>query len=129
MFYACYATGLAFLTCEFLQRISDAFEEIEDVTVQCDWYLFPDKIKRMLPTILINAQQPVEMKLFGNFSCNRDAFKKVIDLIKQRVYMVIHKHSIVSFNFILSNNCRWSILDTHILRCCVNSAKLSLIAI
>ena len=77
IFYICYAFGTIFLACELGQRISNAFEEIENVTGQCDWYLFPDEVKRMLPTILINVQHPVKLQCFGSFACCRNAFKMV----------------------------------------------------
>lgn len=77
MFYACYAFGIAFLPCEVGQRISSAFEEIEDVTGQYRWYSFPNDVQRMLPMILINFQESVELECFGSFSCCREAFKKV----------------------------------------------------
>lgn len=77
MFYVCYAFGMTFLTCELGQRMSNAFEEIHDVIGHFHWYLFPDEIKRMLPMILMNLQEPVELKCFGSFSCCRDSFKKV----------------------------------------------------
>lgn len=67
------------MSCEIGQRMSNAFEEIGEVTAQYRWYAFPKQIKRMLPTILINLQVPVELPIFGSFSCGRDTFKGVSD--------------------------------------------------
>lgn len=42
-----------------------------------DWYLFPSEIQRMLPIIMMYAQQPVGIACFGSTTCNRDTFKYV----------------------------------------------------
>lgn len=68
---------MLFLVCELCQRASDAFEEINDIIGAFDWYLFPDEINRLLPTIIILAQQTVMIDCFGSLGCNRDAFKRV----------------------------------------------------
>lgn len=73
--------------CGLCQRISNAFEEINDVIVQSDWYLYPIEINRMLPTILIVTQHPVGLKCFGSIACNRETFKEVrsfVNLKSQR---------------------------------------------
>lgn len=71
--------GLAavFITCELGEKMSDAFVEINFTIDQFNWYLFPIDIKRMLPIIMANAQQPVTLEFFGSISCIRDVFKKV----------------------------------------------------
>lgn len=74
---ACYAFGVVFVCCELSQRASNAFEEIENMIGVIDWYLFPEGIKRMLPTIVLNLQQPVVLKCFGSTLCSREAFKMV----------------------------------------------------
>ena len=58
-------------------RINRAFGEIEDEMYQMDWHLFPMKLQKMVPIILINAQQPVEFMGFGNFPANRETMKRV----------------------------------------------------
>lgn len=69
--------GSVFIICELCQRITNAFEEIEDVITQFKWYIFPDEVKRMLSIIINTGQQSVELKCFGSTSCNRETFKKV----------------------------------------------------
>lgn len=69
--------GLVFSTCEIGQRFTKAFDEIDREIEQLDWYLFPIEIQRILPTIIINAQEPIVIECFGIISCNRDQFKKV----------------------------------------------------
>lgn len=42
-----------------------------------DWYRLPIERQCMLPTILINLQEPVELFYFGVNSCSRESMKKV----------------------------------------------------
>lgn len=85
IFYASYAVGLIFVACELGQRISDAFEEICDMIEKFNWYSFPDELKTNLTTILIVAQQPVEIECFGSIACSRFSFKKVKDKIVELI--------------------------------------------
>lgn len=72
-----FAFGLVFIVCEIGERISTAFNEIDDVIDQFKWYLLPAEVQRMLPTIILNVQQKVALKCFGSISCQREAFRKV----------------------------------------------------
>lgn len=81
IFYAGYAFGVVFIICELGQRLTDAFEEINDEIDRFEWYLFPSEIQRMLPTIMISAQQPVVLECFGSIAGSRETFKRV-SLIK-----------------------------------------------
>lgn len=76
--YACYAFGVVGIICELGQRLSNAFDEIPDTIVDFEWYLFPPGIQRILPTILLAAQQPVYLECFGSISGTRETFKNVI---------------------------------------------------
>lgn len=66
-----------FLVCEFGQRISIAYSTIDDVFGRFNWYLFPTEVQRILPIAILYVQQPVEIRFFGSFSCNREHFKNV----------------------------------------------------
>lgn len=77
IFYASFAFGYVFITCELFQRLTDGFDEINDAVDQLKWYQFSNEIRKMLPTLLINVQQPVFIKCFGSISCSRETFKKV----------------------------------------------------
>lgn len=77
VFVACYGLGILFLACELSQRLVNAFTEIDRMIEQFDWYLFPLNIQRMLPIIIVVAQEPVNLECFGSISCNRAVFKKV----------------------------------------------------
>lgn len=68
---------LVFIASELGQRMGDAFEEIDFTIGQFNWYLFPVKIKRMLPMIILDANQPVVLECFGSIACTREVFKNV----------------------------------------------------
>lgn len=55
---------------------------------QFKWYLFPLEIKQILPIVLMNAQQPVNLKCIGSIPCDRETFKKVTEFEKRDEIMV-----------------------------------------
>lgn len=77
IFEAFWAFGGIFFYCEFGERLGQLFTKVDDAMGQLDWYLFPEEIKRMLPVVIINVQQPTEIECFGSISCCRDSFKQV----------------------------------------------------
>lgn len=72
-----YAFGIVFIACELVQRMTDAFAEINDAIGKLQWYLFPDEFQNMLPFNIQFAERPVDIEFFGSISCSRDVFKKV----------------------------------------------------
>lgn len=66
-----------FGTCEFGQRLSGTFEEINDVYDQFDWYLFPCDVQRILTFLRVVAQNPIELHVIGSVSCGRITLKNV----------------------------------------------------
>lgn len=72
-----YSFGLLFVYCEIGERINSFFGEINDDFYELEWENFPLSIQRMMPTVLINTQQPVQLEAFGNFPCTRLTFKDV----------------------------------------------------
>lgn len=77
IFEAFWSFGGIFFYCEFGERLGQLFVEVDDTIYQLDWYLYPEEIRRMLPTLIINVQEPMEIECFGSLSCCRDAFKQV----------------------------------------------------
>lgn len=73
-----FATATVFIACELSQRLIDAFDKIHLNIDRCAWYLFPKEIKRILPIVIVYAQEPVSLECFGSLICNRDVFKNVI---------------------------------------------------
>lgn len=74
-----WAFAFVFVICEFGQKVSNAFIEIEHETGQLEWYLFTMDIQRILLILMIVAQNPVGLHVFGDISCDREDFKKVSD--------------------------------------------------
>lgn len=66
-----------FLYCEFGERVTNEFLELDNVVCQWEWYLLPLNVQRMLPNILLITQTPVILNGFGEFFCTRDAFRRV----------------------------------------------------
>lgn len=66
MFNTMNVFGSVFLACEVGQRFTDLFEEINDILDRLNWYLFPNKLQRLLPTVLVNAQ----VTFFVSFALN-----------------------------------------------------------
>lgn len=73
-----YSFILLFILCELGERLPIGFEEIGNEINNMNWYLFPIKIQRMIPTMQIMAQQDVQLMAFGNLPCSRETFKRVI---------------------------------------------------
>lgn len=71
------ALTTVFISCEIGQRMTDAFDKINFTIDKFDWYLFAIDIKRILPSIITIAQQPVSIECFGSIACTRDVFKNV----------------------------------------------------
>lgn len=65
------------LLCDFGERLTGRFDEIDMALCECDWYTFPIGIQKMLPMLLISTQNPVVLQGFFNVSCTRESFKKV----------------------------------------------------
>lgn len=76
--------------CEFGERLSGTFAEINDVYVQfADWRLFPYKSRRMLTQVMMVAQKPIELRVFGSISCGRITFKDVNKIFNLNSYSSI----------------------------------------
>lgn len=75
--YGSWAIGMLFFSCELGQRLSMAYNEVQNEIDQLDWYLLPMETQRMLPTLMCNTQKPFKVVCFGGISCERDTFKTV----------------------------------------------------
>lgn len=77
-----------FGVCEFGQRLSSSFEEINNLYDRFKWYLFPCDVQKMLTMLLIVAQHPVELHVFGSISCCRITLKnvnKIVNIIQSQI--------------------------------------------
>lgn len=73
----CWALTILYTFCEAGERIKLAFCEIDDKVNQLKWYSFPTHLWRMLPVIMANTQETVNLKCFGSISCGLIAFEQV----------------------------------------------------
>lgn len=73
----CWSFAFVFVICEFGQKLSDGFNEVDDEIGQFDWYLCSMEIQKLLPILIIVTQKPISLKVFGSISCDRENFKKV----------------------------------------------------
>lgn len=79
-----FALATVFIACEIGHRMSEAFEEMIDFTIdQWDWYRLPREIRLVLPMIMLNAQQPITLECFGSIKCSREVFKNVSTLVEK----------------------------------------------
>lgn len=69
--------GPLFVVCEFGERVDNHFNAFHDEFCQCDWYLFPIKMQRMVIIFLGTTQQPAIIQGYGNITLTRADFKKV----------------------------------------------------
>lgn len=67
-----------FVFCELGINVTDRFNRIPDQIYDSEWYTFPMDIQRILPTVMVAAQQPLVLQGFANLKCTRESFKKVI---------------------------------------------------
>lgn len=81
--------AVIFGVCEFGEKLSEAFGGIAYVYDQFTWYLFPYVIQHGLSTLIIFAQKPIELRVFGNISCGRITFKNVWKF--QVIQQISHK--------------------------------------
>ena len=77
IFSGIWALILVFAVCEFCQRMTNIYHEINFTVYQIDWYKPPIEIQRMLLIILIYTEQPLDFEFFGSMTCNREQFKRV----------------------------------------------------
>lgn len=69
--------ALIFLICECGERVTEQLDVFYEEFIQCNWYLFPMKVQRMLVIFIVYAQQSLLIRGYGNIVCTRDAFKSV----------------------------------------------------
>ena len=89
--------GILLIACELCQQTNQAFDECSDMVKQFDWYLFPVEIQRTMPMILYFTQQPIELICFGSWPCNRETFKYVSEIEKNRNKFYVCNNCIIFF--------------------------------
>lgn len=85
--------------CEMGQQVTNSFGKIENTLTQMDWHLFPIETQRMMPMLLMVAQQPLEFMGYGNFSATRDIMKKVAQILNLQMLTSFFNQSLFPSRF------------------------------
>lgn len=72
-----WAFSTIFGICEFGEKFRKMFGEINDVYDRFAWNSFPYEAQQLLPMLLMFAQRPVQLQVFGSISCDRVTLKNV----------------------------------------------------
>lgn len=74
----CFGTLVLLLfTCEIGHQFGTAFNEVDEIFMQIDFYLLPLEFQRILPMTAMYLQEPFVVRFFGSLSCTRVQFKMV----------------------------------------------------
>lgn len=65
------------MTCELCEQISTAYEDFESTLLQQSWYLYPNKLKRLLPVVISLAQKEAVVQGIGSVVASRETFQRV----------------------------------------------------
>lgn len=69
--------AIIFSVCECGERVTHQSNTFNYELSQCDWYLMPIEVQRLLVVFMAYTQQPLLLRGYGNIVCTRDAFKSV----------------------------------------------------
>lgn len=67
-----------FLICELGERVSREYETFYNKLCECDWYALSIEMQQKYLIFLAHTQQTPNISCFGNVTCTRETFKKVI---------------------------------------------------
>lgn len=73
----CLAFVIIYGVYEFGEKLTGTFEEINDAYDRFAWNVFPYDVQTMIPTLIVVAQKPIELRVFGSISCGRITFRNV----------------------------------------------------
>ena len=82
-----WAFGLIGCFCELGEMVTKLFDKFNVRLYQCDWYLFPIEVQRMLVVFMSDTQQPVFVHASGNIQCIRENFKKVKNIFSNHRFL------------------------------------------
>lgn len=74
--------GVMFMCCHFGEMITNEFDDLSDQIYQSDWDSYPYQVRRLLPIVILAAQEPVHFQTFGRINCTYDTYKKVTSIEK-----------------------------------------------
>lgn len=83
-----WAFTLIFVVCEFGDNVSYTFSKIDYEALRLDWYSLPVNLWKMVPSVILYAQRPVYIQVFGSTACNRLSFKNVSSISISLHYII-----------------------------------------
>lgn len=86
----------AFIFCDTGDRLVTRYNDI-DIYYNCDWYLFPDNIKRVLPMVIVNMQQVSWFSLLCSVSVSICNHMKMIQNRSHRIESIKFHFQPVTF--------------------------------
>lgn len=66
-----------FIFCEFGERVTNEYIDVDNEINQLDWYLYPLRIQQFMIMTIAGSAQPVVIRGYGNCLCTRESFKNV----------------------------------------------------
>lgn len=74
---AFWVLGFFFCICELGETITHRFDVFRQELERCNWHTLPIEMQRMFLIFLLDTQQPINIRCYGNVTCLRDTFRKV----------------------------------------------------
>lgn len=78
-----------FMFCEVGEQLNIRSMQINDAICELDWDTFPHQVQRMMPIILLTAQNPVKLEGYGGIICCRGTFKKVCKILQISLHQIL----------------------------------------
>lgn len=77
MITVCTSFMTLFFFCMFGEMAKNQFNRFDEKLWQCDWYIFPMDVQKLLVTFMSCTQRPAILRGFAQTECTRNAFKTV----------------------------------------------------
>lgn len=90
------AVILLLFACEICEQFSEAFDKVDQLVGQLDFYLLPLSVQRFLPIVIQYSQEPFVIAFFGSHCSNRTQFKKVSSILMKINW---HAHCTINSSF------------------------------
>lgn len=68
---------LLYLLCNYGERVTEAYSDLNEQVYEQNWYLCPSKLQLNFVLVLMTAQRPVYLEGFTGITCSLETYKKV----------------------------------------------------
>lgn len=89
---------MIFFFCILGEMVTNQFEMFNDELSQCNWYVLPFELQKIMIIVIVNAQRETVIRGFGNILCTRQTFKKV-----ERVFFYLENPFYLSLLYIFAD--------------------------